>query len=508
MLTPTREEFRRLAGEGNLIPVCREVVADLETPVSAYRKIAFDQAGRARPYSFLLESVEGGENIARYSFLGVDPFMVFVHRDGRGEVRRGDRPPTPVPGTDVFAQIHEVLAQYRPVKLPGLPPFTGGAVGYAAYDVVSEVEPSVVQPAKRPFDVPEALFMITDTILVFDRVRHTIKIIAQAHLEDGSDPDAAYTAAAAKIEELSRRLAQPLTLPPVSLDDPAADLPFTANKTPAQYMAMVERTKRHIHDGDIIQAVQSQRFELPIDVSPFSVHRSLRMLNPSPYMFLLQCGDFALVGASPEVHAKCIGRKITVRPIAGTRKRGATPEADDRLEEELLADPKERAEHIMLVDLARNDIGRIAEPGSVQADQLMTVERYSHVMHIVSNVTGILREGLGADAVMRATFPAGTLSGAPKIRAMQIIGEQEGERRGPYGGAVAYYSFDGNVNSCITIRTALLKDRVAYVQVGAGIVADSVPETEHEECRSKARAMLRALAIARHFEPEGQGGKE
>ncbi len=366
--------------------------------------------------------------------------------------------------------------------------------------MVSEIEPSVQQPSVRPVDVPEALFMVTDTILVFDRVRHTIKIIAQAHLEEGASVEAAYAAAAAKIAELSRRLAQPLTLPPVSLDEPTADLPLTANKTPAEYMAMVERTRRYIYDGDIIQAVQSQRFEIPAEASPFAVHRALRMLNPSPYMFLLQCGGFALVGASPEVHAKCIGGRITVRPIAGTRKRGASEEADEALAAELLADPKERAEHIMLVDLARNDIGRIAEPGSVQADQLMTVERYSHVMHIVSNVTGTLRQGLGADAVMRATFPAGTLSGAPKIRAMQIIAEQEGERRGPYGGAVAYYSFDGNVNSCITIRTALLKDGVAYVQAGAGIVADSVPETEHEECRNKAKAMLRALATARHFE--------
>ena len=500
MTTPSKEDFKKYAEHGNLIPVSREVLADTETPVSAYWKIAYDNSGNPLPYSFLLESVEGGENIGRYSFLGAEPMAIFIHSGGRGTVKYSNGETSSPEGQDVFEEIHNFLGEYKPVEIPGMPPFIGGAVGYASYDVVSEFEKSVPVPPVNPVDVPEALFMITESVLVFDRVCHTVRIIVQAHLKDDDDPDAVYDRTVERIAVLEERLRRPVVFPPVNLHEYNNDVAFTSNKTREEYEEMVKSAKQYIYDGDIIQAVLSQRFSADIPVSPLSVHRALRMLNPSPYMFLLNCGDFALVGASPEVHAKCIDGHITVRPIAGTRRRGRTPEEDALLEAELLADPKERAEHIMLVDLGRNDVGRIAESGTVKVDELMVTEKYSHVIHIVSNVTGELADELEPDAVMRSTFPAGTLSGAPKVRAMQIISELEGERRGPYGGVVAYYSFNGNVNSCITIRTALLKDGKAYVQAGAGIVADSDPRTEYEETRSKAEAMVRSLSIAGEFE--------
>ncbi len=500
MITPTREEFKKYAQQGNLIPVMQEVLADTETPVSAYWKVAYETDGTARPYSFLLESVEGGENIGRYSFLGADPMAIFTHKDGKGSMIDASGNNMPIKGKDIFEEIHNLLKRYNPVELPGMPPFTGGAVGYASYDVVSEFEKSVPVPKKDPVNVPDAIFMITEYVLVFDRVKHTIKIIVQAHIDGDADLDAVYDKAVVRIKDLESRLLRPVTFPPVDLNHTPEDVPFDSNKTREEFEEMVKTVKDYIYDGDVIQAVISQRFSADIPVSPLSVHRALRMLNPSPYMFLLNCKDFALVGASPEVHAKCIDGNITVRPIAGTRKRGATPEEDAALEAELLADPKERAEHIMLVDLGRNDVGRIAKTGSVKVDELMTTEKYSHVIHIVSNVTGKLADKHNPDAVMRSTFPAGTLSGAPKVRAMQIISDLEGEKRGPYGGTVAYYSFNGNVNSCITIRTALLKDGKAYVQAGAGIVADSDPATEYEETQSKAKAMVKSLSIAEKFE--------
>ncbi|HBC85975.1 MAG TPA: anthranilate synthase component I [Lentisphaeria bacterium] len=499
MITPNKEEFRKLALKGNLIPVYAEIIADTETPVSAYRKIAFDKNGRPLKYSFLLESVEGGENVARYSFLGADPVSVFTHRNGKGVLISG-KTQKEIKGKDVFEQIHNLMSAYKPVVVKGLPRFTGGAVGYFSYDVISEVEPSVVQPKMKPVDVPEAVFMLTDSFFVFDRVKHTIKIIVQAHIDGKGDTGKIYDAAVEKIKKLSDRLKQPLTIPPADIEAPEAQINVKSNKTLPEYRAMLAKAKQYILDGDIIQTVLSQRFSVKTKSSPLSVYRSLRMLNPSPYMFLLNCDDFSLVGASPELNARCDNRKITIRPIAGTRKRGASPEEDEALEKELLADPKERAEHIMLVDLARNDIGRIAETGSVKVEKLMIVEKYSHVMHIVSEVTGTLAKKYDSDSVMRSTFPAGTLSGAPKIRAMQIISELEKEKRCTYGGAVAYYSFDGNVDSCITIRTALIKDGTAYIQAGGGIVADSVPETEYEETCNKAKAMMRAIAMAKNFE--------
>lgn len=494
-ITPSREEFHRLSAQGNLIPVFTELAADMETPVSAYYKIS-----EGEKYSFLLESVEGGENIGRYSILGSAPRALFEQKKGLAQLIQ-ERRKEEIEGKDVFEKINKALAHYKPVEISGLPPFLGGAVGYASYDVVSEVETTVKQPESEPLDAPEAFFMITDRLLVFDRVLHTVKIISQAYIANKSpeDLDSAYDVAVDKIKALANKLRRSIEIPPIDLEAPTDKIDLKSNKTKEEFCNMVSKAKRYIVDGDIIQVVLSQRFSAELPYSPLAVYRALRMVNPSPYMFLLKCGDFSIVGASPEVMAKCEGRDITVRPIAGTRKRGKTHEDDLALEKELLADPKERAEHIMLVDLGRNDIGRIAETGTVNVDELMVVERYSHVMHIVSNVTGKLDKKYGPDAVMRSTFPAGTLSGAPKVRAMQIISELEGEKRGPYGGTVAYYSFDGNINSCITIRTAVLKDGHVYFQSGAGIVADSDPETEFEETRSKARAMLKAISMAKLF---------
>lgn len=498
---PTKEEFAKIAKKGLIVPVFSELIADTETPLSAFGKIAFEEDGNASPYSFLLESVEGGENIARYSFLGANPDSVIIYKNQSADIYEKGRKIGKIKGRDVFEKIQRAVSEYKPLKVPGLPPFHGGAVGYFCYDVVSEAEPTVIQPGKRIFDTPDAFFMFTDTLLAFDKVRHTIQIIANVKIDGTKSLSRLYDDAVRKIESLKQKLKiSSNALPFAELPENIKPINYKSNKSLSEFVEMVKRTKKYIYDGDIIQAVLSQRFSAALKASPLSVYRAIRMLNPSPYMFILNCGDHSLVGASPEVHAKCINGEITVRPIAGTRKRGKTVEEDKALAEELLADPKERAEHIMLVDLARNDIGRVAEKSTVKADQLMVIEKYSHVMHIVSNVKGKLAKGLKADSVMRSTFPAGTLSGAPKVRAMQIISELEGERRGPYGGAVAYYSYEGNLDSCITIRTALLKDGQAFIQSGAGIVADSVPEKEYEETENKAKAMMRALAIAEHIE--------
>lgn len=497
-IVPSREEFKKYAEQGNLIPVYVEVAADMETPVSAYYKIAKLSSAGPSPYSFLLESVEGGENIGRYSILGSAPSLIFS-QENRTAVLKGRGFEKEIEGKDVFEKIQNVINQYKPVNIPGVPPFSGGAVGYISYDVVSEIEPVVPVPPDSPLKVPEAFFMITDGLLVFDRVLHTIKIISNAFIV--GNLDTAYDKAVETVMNLKNHLQTPVQFVPADIDGPGFDVDLKSNKTLEEFKAMVEKGKKYIYEGDIIQTVLSQRFSAEIPFHPFAVYRALRMINPSPYMFLLNCGDFSIVGASPEVMAKCEGDKITVRPIAGTRPRGATPEKDDEFEKELLADPKECAEHIMLVDLGRNDIGRVAKAGSVKVEDLMTVERYSHVMHIVSSVTGTLdREHYGLDSVMRSAFPAGTLSGAPKIRAMQIISELENEKRGPYGGTVASYSFNGNMNSCITIRTAVLKDGKAWFQSGAGIVADSDPEMEYKETENKARAMLRAIGSAAYFE--------
>ena len=443
MFNPTKEEFKKKCKEGNLIPVTAEIMADLETPVSAFLKLGGGQ------YSFLLESVEGGGGSGRYSFLGTSPRTVFRAKGRRAEFLRGGEWVGHDTG-DPLALLQDELARYKVVPDERLPPFAGGAVGYLAYDAVRWFE-RLPAKLKDDLDLPDACFMLTDTMLAFDRYTNKITIMALAHV-DGK-PDAAYTKAVLAIQSVIEAL-------------------------------------------NILQTVLSLRFEAPLYADPFALYRSLRVLNPSPYMFYLNFGEFALVGASPELMVKKVGNEATVRPIAGTRPRGATPEEDRHLERELRADEKERAEHVMLVDLGRNDLGRVCLPGTVKVADYMNVDRYSHVMHLVSTVTGQLKPGTTAFDLVRATFPAGTVSGAPKIRAMEIIEKLEPQRRGPYAGMVGYFDYSGNFDSAITIRTVLAKEGRAYIQTGAGIVADSVAEREYQECKHKARALVRAVEMA------------
>lgn len=486
---PTIEAFRELAkGPGNLIPVYREVVADLETPVSAYLKIARE------PHSFLLESVEGGERLARYSFMGTEPYKVV--RTGPGQPDGEQDPLTPV---------QEELDRFIPVEVQGLPRFVGGAVGFLAYESVHYFEPRVPVAGKDPHGLPEALFMFTDAMLVFDHVRHRIQIVAHAFLEEGADVDAAYEKVSSRIDELADRLAQPLTGASklVEAEDDSASriggqvtAEAGSNKSVAEYHAMVRRSQEYIVAGDIIQVVPSQRLEVPVESDAFDLYRSLRAVNPSPYMYFLHLDDFDIVGASPEMLVRVEDGLVDTHPIAGTRRRGVDAVEDNALEAELKADEKERAEHIMLLDLGRNDIGRVSKPGSVRVPQMLEVERYSHVMHLVSHVSGDLRDDMTCFDALRACFPAGTVSGAPKIRAMEIIAELEPDKRGAYAGSVGYFDFGGNMDTAITIRTLVVKDGMAYVQAGGGIVYDSKPDMEFEETEHKASAVLRAIERA------------
>jgi anthranilate synthase component 1 len=484
---PSREEFLRRASQGNLIPVHREIVADMETPVSAFRKLC------DTPYAFLLESVEGGETLGRYSFLGSEPRIVFrskrrdveiLHANGRKESFGCDSP---------MDALRSVLDRYQFVPDPTLPPFCGGAVGYVSYDEIRNIEP-VGSRAIDDRQLPDIFFIITDTLVIFDHVRHRLRILANALIEDGANPMDAYDAAIRRINAVHQRLLRPV--PRCDQTVNSSSVPMESNFTPEDFEEIVEKAKEYIRAGDIFQVVLSQRFEVPITCDPFDIYRALRAVNPSPYMFYLQFDDLRLAGSSPEILVRVSGDQVQIRPIAGTRPRGATREEDLRLERELLADPKERAEHIMLVDLGRNDCGRVCEFGTVRVDDLMVIERYSHVMHIVSNVTGKLRPGLNSFDVLKAAFPAGTVSGAPKIRAMQIIDELEPVMRGPYAGAVGYLSYDGNLDSCITIRTIVIHGDRAYIQAGAGIVADSDPANEYRETINKASALVRAIELA------------
>ncbi len=487
MFTPSLVEFKEKVKEGNLIPVYKEIRADMETPLSAFLKL---ESGK---YSYLLESVEGGENVGRYSFLGSNPEKIFISKGKTVTIEEGSKKRSYKWKGDPLEELARVMAEYKPVAIEGLPRFCGGAVGYIGYDTVRYFERL---PDNNPDDLklPDLFFIFTDTILIFDRVRHTIKIVSNAHVTD--DVDSAYRDAVRKIELIEDRLRKPLAPKPAEMNPASADIPFRSNMSQKEFESIVKKAKDYIRAGDVIQVVLSQRLEADIEASPFSIYRALRSVNPSPYMFYLQFGDVYMVGSSPEIHVRCEDKVVEVRPIAGTRPRGCDEEEDCKLEKELLADPKERAEHIMLVDLGRNDIGRVCKYGTVKPKELMTIERYSHVMHIVSDVQGRLADGKDCFEVMRVSFPAGTVSGAPKIRAMEIIDELENLRRGPYAGAVGYFSFTGNLDSCITIRTILIKGKKAYVQAGAGIVADSVPETEYQETLSKARGMLRAIAMA------------
>ena len=505
MQSPTLEEFLKLADQGNLIPVTARILADIETPLSAYRKI------RGQGESFLFESVEGGEHLGRYSFVGCNPRAVIKQTGSKIEVIQDgkvvEKFAIPAPGKepcencvkDGLEVVERVMKKYRAVTLPGLPRFTGGAVGFIGYEFIHDVEPVVPRPTHDELGTPTMYFIVADQLLVFDRVAQTITVLVNAAIDEAASPTEAYETAVEEIERLLSLLEQPSEHHPVSVPAEVPSLPFASNQPKDKFLANVQASKKFITAGDIIQVVGSQRFSVETKASPVDVYRAARSVNPSPYMFLLELDGFSLVGASPEIHVRCEDNKVEIRPIAGTRRRGKTPDEDVALEKELLADPKERAEHVMLVDLARNDIGRVCDFGSVQVKDLMIIERYSHVMHIVSSVEGKLSADKTNYDLMRATFPAGTVSGAPKIRAMQIISEFEGTTRGPYGGCVGYFSFNGNLDTCITIRTALLKDGKAYVQAGGGWVNDSEPEAEFQETVNKSKAMLKAVALADTF---------
>ena len=489
-LFPSRSEFKKLAQTGNLIPIYTQFVADYETPIAVFEKI--DNGIR----SFLLESAESNDHVGRYSFLGSDPRIYFEARGRQIVIEENGQRSEFESEADPLTELQRLMARFRPVDLPGLPPFRGGAVGYIGYDAVRFFEPTVGEPPPDQLGLPEMVFIVTDTFLVFDHRFRRLKVFANAFVE-GTKIDEAYDVATQNIRRIVDKLEEPTKPRLMNAAPVAVSLNPRSNTTPAEFNEMVRRAKGHIEAGDIFQMVPSQRFEATFDGNPILLYRALRFINPSPYMFCLRLGErFALVGSSPEVHVRLRGRNVEIRPIAGTRKRGGTSEEDQRLAEELLADPKERAEHLMLVDLARNDVGRISEYGSVRVTEFMTVERYSHVMHIVSNVVGELDQSYSAYDVMRATFPAGTVSGAPKVRAMQLIYDFEKGKRGVYAGAVGYFGFDGQLDSCIALRSVVLKDGIAYVQAGGGVVADSVPELEYQESVNKAMATFRAIERA------------
>ncbi len=491
--SPSLELFRDKARTGNIIPVYTDILADTDTPVSAFMKI--DDGGDA----FLCESVEGGEKWGRYSLLGTEPratirskgrSVEISTRDGAGNLE------TIVKEGDPIEILKEYLEGFEVVEVDGLPKFSGGVVGYLGYDIVRHIE-RLPDLTVDDLDLPEISLIVTDTFMVFDNVEQRIKVISNAFVPEGADPDEIYGESQRKIEALIDKLRSASLPVSFGCQEEASQMAdFTSNFEKDDYLSAVRRIKEYIREGDVIQAVLSQRFETDLTAPPFDIYRALRIINPSPYLFFLRLDGVVLAGSSPEILVETGGTRVCVRPIAGTRKRGLNEAEDKALEEELLADPKERAEHIMLVDLGRNDVGRVAETGSVEVDELMIIERYSHVMHIVSNVLGRLREGLGQFDALRACFPAGTLSGAPKVRAMEIIEELEPVKRGVYGGSVGYLGFDGDMDMAITIRTILIKDGRVYVQAGAGIVADSDPESEFEETRSKARGMLKAVEMA------------
>ncbi|MBI4208843.1 MAG: anthranilate synthase component I [Deltaproteobacteria bacterium] len=490
MIYPTESEFQRLAEKGNVIPVYREILADGETPASAYHKLA--QKGA----SFLLESVEGGERWARYSFLGIEPKAILRYSKGRLEILRADGQKRQEKIADPFQALKGFLKSYQPVSIPDLPPFWGGLIGFLSYDSVRYIEKIGDKTPGEDF-----VFLMTDTVVVFDNLRHTVKIIANATLPPNVDSQQCkkgYLAAVRRIEKILDRLKKPSLLSPFSqIDLSEADgLKWKTVTDREGFKQQVLRVKEYIRAGDVIQTVLSRRMELPYKKNSFNLYRALRLINPSPYMFYLNLGSKVLIGSSPEILVRLEGKEAVVRPIAGTRPRGRGVSEDLAMEEELKKDEKERAEHLMLVDLGRNDLGRVCNTGSIRLTDFMIVERYSHVMHLVSNVVGKLSSGKDSVDLLRATFPAGTVSGAPKVRAMQIIEELEPVARGPYAGAIGYFSFSGDMDLCIAIRTMWLEKRKLFLQSGAGIVADSDPERELEETENKARALLRAVMLA------------
>ncbi len=503
MYYPPLSAMREMREQGNICPIYREIMADLETPVSAYLKVA------RGAYSFLLESVEGGQHIARYSFIGSDPYLVLRMDGGIAHATQGGYKQT-LPYSDPLIVLGSYLSAYRPVRLPDLPRFVGGAVGYLSYETVSYFE-RLPRPEHCDYQMPEGLWMFVDTLLVFDHLRHKIKVVSHVHL-DAADLETEYARAVERIENLVARLRQAVS-PQMRLDireteprnyephSAAANAPsrlslVASNVTREQYEANVRHAQEYIAAGDIFQVVPSQRFSRPTTADSFTIYRALRTINPSPYMFYVRTGEGDLVGASPEMLVRVQEGEVVTHPIAGTRRRGHTLAEDAVLAEELRNDEKEQAEHLMLVDLGRNDIGRVSLPGSVSVPEFMVVEKYSHVMHLVSHVTGKLRPDFSALDALRACFPAGTVSGAPKIRAMEIIAELEGTRRGIYAGCAGHVGFNGDLDTCISLRTMVVKDGVAYVQAGGGVVADSVPYEEYQESCNKAAALLKAIELA------------
>jgi anthranilate synthase component I len=490
-LNPSRSAFAEQAAKANVVPVWTEIVADGDTPVSAFAKIGGDAP------SFLLESAEQSDQVGRYSFLGAGAKLMISARDKTVTVVELGRVRSFESARDPLDELQKIMARYRSAPAEDLPGFHGGAVGYLGYDCVRWFEPTIAPPPKDELGVPDMVFLLAGTVIIFDHRRRRLKIVANAFIE-GGEPEVAYDAAAREIEATLDKLRHPISFPPIFTQSEPRRGETTSNTTREEYHQMVNRAGEYIRAGDIFQMVPAQRLETAFTGDALDLYRTLRFINPSPYMFCLRFpGGFSLVGSSPEVHVRLTGDLVEIRPIAGTRKRGATEEEDEANANDLLADPKERAEHLMLVDLARNDVGRIAAYGTVKVTDFMTIERYSHVMHIVSHVSGKLSGGRTAYDVMRATFPAGTVSGSPKVRAMQIINELEKSKRCTYAGAVGYFGFDGNLDSCIALRTVLLKDGKAYVQAGGGVVADSTPEGEYQESLNKAMAAMRAIDQAR-----------
>ena len=506
MFYPPLEKFISLSRSSNVIPVYKEVSADLDTPVSSFLKLAKDE------YAFLLESVEGQEKIARYSFLGTRPGLIFRCKGSQVSIDCRDKSVCACVSacnsgknscsfkadSDPLSVIEKLMSGFKPAQLAGLPRFYGGLVGFMGYDCVRSFEKL---PDKNPDELklPDAVFIFTDTILLFDHIKHTIKVVSNCFFPQRgakfsrSRAQKIYNAALGKISAIERQLAKPSSLKGIEIRNTAQKIKLTSNFAKSGFCGIVNKAKKHIKDGDIIQVVLSQRFKARIKEQPLDIYRRLRSLNPSPYMFFLRLKELTLIGSSPELLVRCEDGKVRTRPIAGTRPRGKDETQDLALERELLADEKEKAEHLMLVDLGRNDVGRVCKPGSVKVDDFMSVERYSHVMHIVSDVSGSLDRKFSAYDVLRACFPAGTVSGSPKVRAMEIIDELENTRRGPYAGAVGYFSFSGNLDTCITIRTICVQGNTAYIQVGAGIVADSRGNKEYLETVNKAKALFEAI---------------
>jgi anthranilate synthase component 1 len=492
MIQPSYKEFCQVAKHGNLIPVYQELLMDLETPLSFFKRLERDK------YSFLLESVEGSERWARYSFLGTRPQRVFKARGNQVEIVEHGK--TKKMTSDAPLKMLEQLLQgCRPVTVPGVPPFFGGALGYVSYNAVEQFH-AISNDKKDPLGLPEIFFLFVQTLVAFDNLKHTIKVIDNVQVDEQTNLRLAYDAAVARIRKVISSLQKkPRGIEPRDVSQALGNRKFRSNLTRTGFQNVVKKAKEYIKAGDIIQVVLAQRLETETPTDPFEIYRALRFINPSPYMFYLELEDLRVIGSSPETMVRLTGNTIELRPIAGTRRRGATPEEERELEADLIADPKERAEHIMLVDLGRNDVGRVAKIGTVEVNELMAIERYSHVIHIVSNVRGQLAAGKTAFDLFVSAFPAGTVSGAPKIRAMEIVSELEPQKRGLYAGAIGYFGYNGNLDTCIVIRTIIMKGKKIHITAGAGIVADSDPQTEYQETLSKARAMLKAVELAEQW---------